>query len=529
MFVRARAARRADHSQATAAARLQAHVRRRDHAAIGRRVLVGLECERLAVDAEPIERVRHADQGVLVELSDTSANHRLARASWVVGEAEARREAALGLRRELLVVVAKAEIQREIRCRSPLVLHEPVVPVVIGVDLDVAHDDRKLRGIRAWVGRIEWQVVAEGERAVVVGADSLRRDHRTVPREPRLEGVGAATCDIRQHVLDGVVPAVGTAVRGGQPGVEVRVCVARADVELVATVQADVFEVVDPARRVPVGGRDAHVREIAVDAVFSDVRELELVGRLIADEGRPADVEHPIVGVELDLPVIERLTALEVLAHGRRHLALPAEREVVRSGGVVDSRERAQRLDERRVGVRDGERRRFGRHGMDHGVLDQVALEVEEEERLVADDWAADVEAEGLSSRFGFLLLRIEKRISGTEALVLEVVEATPREDVRSRLGHGVHDDAGRAAELGGVLVREHLELRHRVERDARLGTRSAAVGVLVGGAVNRPEIAGGRATVDVEVAALEFARGQLRNEAGHELHQRKMIATLAR
>ena len=198
-------------------------------------------------------------------------------------------------------------------------------------------------------------------------------------------------------------------------------------------------------------------------------------------------------------------------------------------GGVVDSRERAQRLDERGIRVRDRERRRFGRHGVDDGVFDQVALDVDEEERLVADDWAADVEAERLSSRFGLRLARVEKRISRAQALVLEVVEAPAREEVRSRLGDGVHDDAGRAAELRGVLVRQHLELRHRVERDARLRTRAAAVGILIRCAVHRPQVAGGRAAVHVEVAALELARRQFGDEARHELHQRQMIAALAR
>ena len=91
---------------------------------------------------------------------------------------------------------------------------------------------------------IERQVVAERERAVVVGADPLRRHHRAVPHEARLERVSAAAGHVGERVLESVVAAVGAAMRGGQPGVEVGVRVPRPDVELIAPVQADVFQVV---------------------------------------------------------------------------------------------------------------------------------------------------------------------------------------------------------------------------------------------------------------------------------------------
>jgi hypothetical protein len=333
------------------------------------------------------------------------------------------REGALRFRCEVLVVVAQAKIQRDVRRDPPLILDEAVPPVVIGIDFDVAHHDRKLRGIGEGIGRVERHVVAEREGAVVVGADPLRPHHGAIPHETGLEGVGTAAGDVRQHILDGVVAAVGAAVRRGQPGVEVRVRVPRSDVELVPAVQPHVFEVTDPARGVPVGRGNVHVCEVAVDAVFANVRELQLVGRAVAEQRRPADIEHPVIGVELDLTVVERLAAFEILAHGRRHLALPAEGQVVRAGRVVDPREGAQRLDERRVGIRRGERRRFRRHRVDDGVLDQIALDVDEEERFVADDRAADVEAEGLAPGFGLFLIRVEKGVARAQALVLEVVE----------------------------------------------------------------------------------------------------------
>ena len=222
---------------------------------------------------------------------------------------------------------------------------KPLYQSSLRIDLGVAHHDREPRRIRQRIRRVERQVVAEGERAVVVRADPLRRHHRPVPHEPRLVGVRAAAGHVGERVLERVVAAVGAAMRGGQPGVEVGVRVQRPDVELVASVQADVFEVVDPARRPPARRVDVHVREVAVDAILADVREARLVGGAVAEQPRPADVEHAVVGVELDLPVLQRLAALEVLADRRRHLALPAEAEVVRPGGVVDPRERAQRLD----------------------------------------------------------------------------------------------------------------------------------------------------------------------------------------
>ena len=61
----------------------------------------------------------------------------------IVGKADARREALLRLRRELLVVVPQAKVQREVRRHPPLILDEPVPPVVVGIDLDVSHHDRE--------------------------------------------------------------------------------------------------------------------------------------------------------------------------------------------------------------------------------------------------------------------------------------------------------------------------------------------------------------------------------------------------
>ncbi len=80
---------------------------------------------------------------------------------------------------------------------------------------------------------------------------------------------------------------------------------------------------------------------------------------------------------------------------------------------------------------------------------------------------------------------------------------------------------------LGRVLVRQYLELGHRVERDARLRSSPSTVGVLIGGAVHRPEIAGGRSPVHVEVPTLELTWREGRCHPRDDLHQREVVVAL--
>ena len=184
--------------------------------------------------------------------------------------------------------------------------------------------------------------------------------------------------------------------------------------------------------------------EIAVDAILADVREPQLIGAPVSEDERVLRVDHPVVRIELDLPVVQRLAALEIFADGRRDLALPAKAQAVSALSEVHPRKRAQRLDDAGVGVVGRNRRRRRRKVVHDGVLDQVALEVEEEERLVANDGTADVEAEGVASALRVLgdPFLLQEGIEGAQALVLEVVEAAPGERVGARLGDGVHHDA---------------------------------------------------------------------------------------
>src|SRR5688572_31250437 len=116
---------------------------------------------------------------------------------------------------------------------------------------------------------------------------------------------------------------------------------------------------------------------------------------------------------------------------------------------------------------------------MNNGVIDQIPFEVEKEECLVTNDRSAQIEAKGPSAAFRILVsVGFDERIDRAQLVVLEVEEAPAAEQVRARLGDGIDDDARRSAVLGGVLVRQYLELGHRVERDARLRARSSTVGV---------------------------------------------------
>ena len=210
-------------------------------------ILARVERVDLAEHAATGEVHADRDQVVLVELADAAAHDRAAGAADVVREAEARPERVLRVRRLVLVVVPEAKVQRQIVVHPPLILDEPVRPGIFRVDLDVAQHDRETGRIGERVRRVERQVVLELERAVVVGTDALRPHHHLVVGEPCLQRVIAAAGDVGEGVLQRVVAAVGTAVRRGKAGLEVLVLVERADVELVAAVQADELQVVDPA------------------------------------------------------------------------------------------------------------------------------------------------------------------------------------------------------------------------------------------------------------------------------------------
>ena len=95
--------------------------------------------------------------------------------------------------------------------------------------------------------------------------------------------------------------------------------------------------------------------------------------------------------------------------------------------------------------------------------LDQTFIAAEVEQ-LVLDDRAADGRAELVALEIG-QLAGVEE-VAGVQGRIAMELEYRPANPVGARLGHGAHDAAGRAAELGAVAVRLHAELLHRVDAE---------------------------------------------------------------
>ena len=77
-------------------------------------------------------------------------------------------------------------------------------------------------------------------------------------------------------------------------------------------------------------------------------------------------------------------------------------------------------------------------------------------------------------------VLRADEEVLGGDRRIGPEVEDAAVELVRSLLGDGVDDAAGGAAELGVVLIGEHLEFLDRFERRARLRAEPLAQVVVV-------------------------------------------------
>ena len=203
-----------------------------------------------------------------------------------------------------------------------------------------------------------------------------------------------------------------------------------------------------------------------------------LVVRLF-DDRRPRSAEHLVARIVL-VPrgAQRRQVVLDRIALGDDGLARPAEADlVVRVHVVIETRKRVRSVKRRGRRVRHGERRRRRREVEVGRHVGARALVVAEEEQLVLDDRAAEAAAVDVAARVRVLLPGLFQEVVGRLQLAaLVVLEHAARQLVGAALGHAVHDHAGRAAIFGGVGVRLHLVLRHRVERHARLrALRSAA------------------------------------------------------
>ncbi len=141
-----------------------------------------------------VRQVEH-DRHIGVELAGAAAHDGAAVAQDVPGKPEPRAEVVLAVRGLALVVVAHAEIQREVVGDPPLVLEEGVVAAIAGEHVEAiralgAQRDVELRWVGRGVGGIVRRVGAEEEGA---GIDGGARGHLVeADAAAGLEGVLAA-------------------------------------------------------------------------------------------------------------------------------------------------------------------------------------------------------------------------------------------------------------------------------------------------------------------------------------------------
>ena len=131
------------------------------------------------------------------------------------------------------------------------------------------------------------------------------------------------------------------------------------------------------------------------------------------------------------------------------------------------------------------------------GIEDPI--QAVEEVRLVLLDGTAEGTAPVLLRRFGLgeVVLR-DKKVLRRHLVVRVRVEEAAVKRVRALLGDHVDDRAGRAAELGVVLIGQHLEFLHGVERRTNLAAaRGAEIVVVVPAAVDREVSASVAAAAD--------------------------------
>ena len=95
---------------------------------------------------------------------------------------------------------------------------------------------------------------------------------------------------------------------------------------------------------------------------------------------------------------------------------------------------------------------------------------------LVSHDRSADRAAPLLQIALGFFQVGLPGEVvRGRDLRVGEVAEHDAPELVCALFRDGVNDRARRTAELRVVLVRQHLELLHRLDRRSRLAADAAA------------------------------------------------------
>ena len=381
----------------------------------------------------------------------------------------------------MLVVVPDAERQRQDARCLPFVRHEGVSTPVLHRPEHLAQLNREAIRVGERIGSVERRVGRERVQPDEVGADDV---HAAV--------LAAAAAD-----LHGVFGRRKRQLFGEQRRRDVRP--ARAGVRT-----RHVIGVRLPCAEVElVGSRESQKLIVFEDRVRAGRIEHPLVADLevFIDAVHPELVDHPVAHHPEPLPVDERLARLGNALDSHRldgpllvdmRLAIhpvgienSADADVVRRVDlVVEPAEIVFGTDRQERRIRHRKRRRVRRIEQVGGLPDAQAFEVEEEERLVLENRAADVADQRLHTALGGLGVRELQEIVGCiQPAVLQVIGAAPMELVAATLGDGVDDGAGCAPVLRTEVVHQHLVFGGAVDRHAGLhaGSGLRAIVIVVG------------------------------------------------
>ena len=244
--------------------------------------------------------------------------------------------------------------------------------------------------------------------------------------------------------------------------------------------------------------------QILIPRMFFRDRDGRLVRRHAIDfpvvegvprEERVAAVE-PVIDAHLREVLVGRLRVREEVLGGAapERSAVRARKqrvEVRRHGGM--QRHRPARQDAlSRVVV--GHRRHAG-----HPEPFDQRFECAEVERVVSGDRSAEHAAELMAIEIGDRFVHGIEEVLRVEGGVSVELEPRSTDRVRARPRHRVDHAAGRAPELRGVRVGQHLELEHRLDAEQHAGRRSGrlVVNVVDVGAVEQEAVLLGPGAVD--------------------------------
>ena len=135
--------------------------------------------------------------------------------------------------------------------------------------------------------------------------------------------------------------------------------------------------------------------------------DFELVRRPVPQHRRGGEAEDLVAAVVLEGGIVGRaVVALQLVVLGE-HVSHPPEAEMVVAGQLKVAGTNVFHPVKSVVRVRDGQRRRVCRKVEVRGLLLEVALHVDEPERLVPDDWSARTSAEHVAGGLRVLPLPV--------------------------------------------------------------------------------------------------------------------------